>query len=331
VAPGKWPIVGERAPRDVPEVWELRVEGLVERPLRVTLAELQRWPAMTQAVDVHCVTRWSRPGMVFRGVPLARVLEAARPQEGAKFVSFVARSARDHSTSLPLADALSLSALLAYEAEGKALAVEHGGPLRVVVPGRYFYKSLKWLERIDLLAEDRLGYWEGQAGYHNTADPWREERYMATALDKQEAARLLAKRDFSGRDLRSIAAAGMELRGLRARGALLRDADFSRSDLRGACFDGANLSNARLIGSDLRGAMFLGADVEGADFTGADLREADLRGASLFGATFFDESATATTGAKIDGTVRVTTDQLEALTPSQAAFLRGALGLSDKL
>lgn len=293
----------------------------------MTLAELQTWPATTHAVDIHCVTRWSRPGMIFRGVPLARVLECVRPQKGAKFISFVARSRRDHSTSLPLADALSLGSLLAYEAEGQPLPVDHGGPLRLVVPGRYFYKSLKWLQRIELLAEDRLGYWEAEAGYHNTADPWREERYMAPALDKQEAARLLAKRDFSGRDLRSIAAAGMDLSGLNARGALLRDSDFSRSNLRGACFDGANLSNARLLGADLREAIFLGADVEGADFTAADLRGADFSGASLFGATFCDDSAGPPAGARVDRTVRVAPDQLDALTPPQAAFLRAALGL----
>ena len=215
---------------------------------------------------------------------------------------------------------------MAYESNGNPLPVDHGGPLRLIVPGRYFYKSLKWLERIELLAEDRLGYWEAESGYHNTADPWREERYMAPALDKQEAARLLAKRDFSGRNLRSIAAAGMDLAGLSARGALLRDADFSRANLRGACFDGANLSNARLVGADLRGATFLGADVEGADFTGADLRGADLTGASLFGATFCDESAVPPCGATIDATLRVAPDQLDALTPPQAAFLRAALG-----
>src|SRR5205085_4547294 len=140
-----------------------------------------------------------------------------------------ARSERGHSTSLPLADALALDTLVALTHEGAPLEPIHGGPVRTVVPERYFYKSVKWLERIELLAEDRLGYWEAEAGYHNNADPWLEQRYMAPNLDRLLVSSLLAARDFSNLDLRSIHAAGMDLRGLNARNSLLRDAN-----LRGA-------------------------------------------------------------------------------------------------
>jgi DMSO/TMAO reductase YedYZ molybdopterin-dependent catalytic subunit len=137
----------------------------------------------------------------------------------AQFVSFVARSIRSHSTSLKMDDALRAGALVAFAADGAPLTEEHGGPVRVVMPGRYFYKSLKWLERIELLAEDRFGFWESTAGYHNGADPWRQERYVASGITKTQARAILGTRNIAGRDLRGLAAAGLDLSGFRATGA----------------------------------------------------------------------------------------------------------------
>ncbi len=265
----------------------------------------------------------------FSGVPLAELLRGAEVDSTARFISFVARSERAHSTSLPLADALGLGTVVALNFEGTPLAAEHGGPVRTIVPGRYFYKSLKWLERIELLTEDRLGYWEAQAGYHNTADPWLEERYIAPSLTKQQAQALIAARDFSGRDLLSINAAGHDLSGLVARNAVLRNADFRRSNLRRACFDGANLTNSHLESADLREATFRGADLEGANFAGADLRGADLSAASLFGTTFVEErdgEPLPETAARFDAATRLALEQIEALTPVQGAFVRGHFG-----
>jgi hypothetical protein len=273
-----------------------------------------------QAVDIHCVTRWSKLSVEFIGVPLAALIGRSCPTADARYVSFVACSDRDHSTSLPLTDALSLGALVALEAEGRPLPVEHGGPVRMVVPGRYFYKSLKWLERVELLSSDRLGYWEREAGYHNQADPWQEERYLAPAMSKWEMAVVLATRDFSGRDLRSIDARGHDLIGLTARGSLLRDADFRGCVLRGACFERANLANAHFQGADLRGASLVSADLEGTDFVGADLRGADLRGASLFGATFRADG-TSLAQAQLDGTTLFDAASLEQLTPLQLEYV----------
>ena len=285
-APGKWPVVGGKQPRmgdDSP--WTVTVSGLVETPRAFTLPDLRHLPNVARTVDIHCVTRWSRLGVRFSGVPLAVLLDLCKPLPEARVISFVARTHRNHSTSLPLTDALELETLVALTHQGEPLEMTHGGPVRTVVPGRYFYKSVKWLERIELLAEDRLGYWEAEAGYHNHADPWQEERYIAPDVTALDLKRLLQERDISGRDLRGVRAEGRNLAGLKAVGALLRDGRFEGANLAGADFTGANLSNAHLQGADLTGAKFTGADVEGAAFEGAILTNADFAGASLFGTT----------------------------------------------
>ncbi len=336
VAPGRWPLVGERSAGPGPEDWTVTVDGGVVRPRSFTLAELAELPRTRIVIDVHCVTRWSRLDMPFAGVLLSAVLEACGGVAAdMRFVRFVARSERSHDTSLPLDDALTLGGhgvLLATEADEEPLGPEHGGPVRTVTPGRYFYKSLKWLERIELLAEDRLGWWEANAGYHNRADPWREERYLAASLDARTVQRVLATREASGLDLRSLSAAGRELRGLAARGAAMRDADLRGADLREADLREANLSNAHLQGADLRGADLRDADVEGADFRGADLRGADLRVASMFGASFGpeagehagDDSTAAAAAARFDAATRLDPGTLDGLTPGQRRWMPAA-------
>ena len=324
-APHKWPVVGERAPLESTEPWTVSIGGCVARPLTFSLADLQQLPQQTRSVDIHCVTRWSKLDQEFTGVELSRLLAAAGPLADAAFVSFVARSPRQHSTSLRLADAVSLGTLVATRHASQPLPIEHGGPVRVIVPGRYFYKSLKWLAKIELLTEDRLGFWEADAGYHNHADPWREERYLAATITRQQAAELIRLRDFRGLDLRGIDASGRELSGLGAEDALLRDANFRRATLTRANFARANLSNAHLNGANLTGASFLSADVEGADFCGADLCGADFRGAALFGATFhgtLDQLA-----AKIDATTQFDLDRLDDLLPEQSEFVRRAIAI----
>jgi DMSO/TMAO reductase YedYZ molybdopterin-dependent catalytic subunit len=332
-APGKWPVVGEKKPRASTEPWVLTVTGLVAQPRSWSLAELLALPRVEHIVDVHCVTRWSKPGMRFGGVPLRTLLDACGPLPDARFLSFIARSERNHSTSLPMADALALGTLVALTHEGDPLPEIHGGPVRTVVPGRYFYKSVKWLERIEVLAEDRLGYWEAETGYHNRADPWREERYIASTLDRQELRNLLQARDFRGRDLLGIEANGLDLSGLNARGAALRNAHFQRANLERACFDGANLSNAHLQGANLRHASFRPfagqpGDLEGADFRGADLRGVDLSNASLFGATFCPEPGSNDPWgpALLDASIWIEEGSLAALTPVQEEFVRLHLG-----
>jgi DMSO/TMAO reductase YedYZ molybdopterin-dependent catalytic subunit len=330
-AANKWPVVGEKAPRPDSTPWSVSVRGLVARPRRWTLAELLVLPHVERVIDVHCVTRWSKPEMSFEGVPLTVLLAECGPLPEARFVSFVARSERRHSTSLPLAEALRLDVLVAFSAGGCPLEEIHGGPVRTVVPGRYFYKSLKWLETVELLADDRLGYWEAEAGYHNGADPWKEQRYILSRLDRREVRELLDRRDFSGRDLLGLDAQGLDLSDLNARNTLLRDSHFERTNLEGACFDGANLSNAHLEGARLSGASFRGADVEGANFRQADLRGADFTGASLFGATFCPEQQGETWGpAVLDGTTRIAREAIDTLTPVQQSFVRSTLSGTER-
>ena len=328
VAPGKWPIVGEKLPAPPAGPWTVTILGEVAEPRTYSLDDVRGMSQVERTIDVHCVTRWSLPAARFTGVPLAMLLKLSRPRTAASYVNFVAYSARRHSTSLPLADCLSLEALIALLYDGRPLTEEHGGPVRVVVPGRYFYKSLKWLAEIELLAEDRLGHWEAAAGYHNGADPWREQRYIAPKLTKREAEALISSRSFAGLDLRGVDAAGRDLAGLDARAALLRDADFRGTVLRQANFDAANLANARLQRADLRGATFRAADLEGANLCGADLRGADLRGASLTAATFLEESPTAegqALAAILDSATRLDTDAPVALMPAQQEFLLRAM------
>jgi DMSO/TMAO reductase YedYZ molybdopterin-dependent catalytic subunit len=327
-APGKWPLVGERAARQSSEPWTVAIGGAVARPRMWPLAELAALPQSEFTCDIHCVTRWSKLAMTFRGISLASLLIEVEPLPTARYISFVARSEREHSTSLALDDALQLGTLLAFAAEGQPLASEHGGPVRTIVPGRYFYKSLKWLERIELLSEDRLGYWEAVAGYHNHADPWREERYLAPTLTRQEMAAILAAKDFAGRDLRGLAAAGHQLAGLVATGALLRDAHFEKADLQSANFAGANLSNAHFAGANLARASFVEADCEGADFSTADLRLCDFRGASLFGASFCDGYGAQ--NAIIDSTTHIDEAAILQLTPQQESYVRRSLTQKDE-
>ena len=320
VAKGKWPIIGEGAPNSPNKRWKLTISDLSGEQFEFDVEQISQLPQTEITIDIHCVTRWSKYDMKFSGVLLSDLLSECGIEPQAPFVSFIANSARNHSTSLKLQEAIELGTLLAIEYDGAALPLDHGGPLRTIVPARYFYKSLKWLEKIELLEEDRLGYWESESGYHNGADPWAEQRYMAPAINKQEAARLIETRDMSGKDLRSIDASNRELDGLNAANASLRDANFSRSSLHGANFREANLSNAHFQLADLREADFHLADLEGADFSGADLRGTSLDAASLFGVSFFNPETQLE--ASFDAETLIPQSRLDDLTPQQADFVR---------
>jgi DMSO/TMAO reductase YedYZ molybdopterin-dependent catalytic subunit len=330
-APGKWPVVGERLPASPqdsgPGAWTLQVHGLAHHPHVWRMDELQtQFPIVERVVDIHCVTRWSMLGTTWRGVELSAVLKAVQPTTAARFISFVARSPRRHSTSLPLDEALRLNSLIVWSWQGEPLSVAHGGPLRMVAPGKYFYKSVKWLDEIELLAEDRLGYWEGAAGYHNGADPWLEQRFVAPDLSKAEAARILSNRDWSSQVIRGLDASQRTLNQLIAVGAVLRDASFADCQLVEADFSRANLSGSRFWRANLRGASFAAADIEGVDFRGADLRGVDFRDASLLGVVLCDEPETPPElrlgPAIIDATTRFDASAHEQLAPSQATMLR---------
>lgn len=301
-------VTGEReaAPFTASE-WRLTVDGLVAQPQTFTLDALLALPAVDRAWDTHCVTSWSHLGTRWRGVTLQSVLERARPAPEARFVRFVAYSPRGHDTTLPLAYATKHS-LLAYECEDAPLAPEHGAPVRVVTEGKYFYKSLKWVKQIELLAEDQLGYWERVSAYHQHADPWRSQRFASRPMDPDELQRRLASRDFRGavatKDPQFSRLAGVDLCGARFEGAQIKGCLIQGVALRNAQLQGANFSGSTFRGSDLRDADLTGCDLEGASFVNADLRGADLRGTSLSGARFFSHRL----GAKVAGARFLRTD-----------------------
>lgn len=157
-----------------PATWRLRFFGLIDNPYELSWDELRAEPTREWRGDIHCVTRWSKKDTLWRGVPFKRLVERARPKSGAAFV--VQHADNDYTTNLPLATMLEDDVLVAYEFDGRALEPIHGGPVRMFVPKLYFWKSAKWLKSFEFLDRDRKGFWE-QRGYHNDADPWKEQRY----------------------------------------------------------------------------------------------------------------------------------------------------------
>ncbi|HEU5299797.1 MAG TPA: sulfite oxidase-like oxidoreductase [bacterium] len=171
----KWPVLHYgTVPRFDPARWDFKVFGEVEKPIRLSYQEFMALPKSTITRDIHCVTAWSKFDVGFEGVPAKAVLEMAGVKPAAKFV--MVHAEQGYETNLPLEFLLAPDALLAHRAEGKDLTPEHGWPLRLVVPRLYFWKSAKWVRGLELMAQDRRGFWE-RNGYHNHADPWKEERY----------------------------------------------------------------------------------------------------------------------------------------------------------
>jgi DMSO/TMAO reductase YedYZ molybdopterin-dependent catalytic subunit len=171
----KWPVLHYGS---VPSVdtntWDFRVWGEVEERFSLDWDEFKAMPRTTLHTDIHCVTRWSRLDMDFEGVPIGRLLERARPTANAKYV--VAHAEQGYTTNMPLEVLDDDDVILADVADGSPLTPDHGYPLRLVVPKRYFWKSAKWIRGLEFRSDDQLGFWE-RYGYHNDADPWQEQRF----------------------------------------------------------------------------------------------------------------------------------------------------------
>ena len=157
-----------------PKTWDFRVEGLVGNAVRLGFDEFLRLPKVLSVSDFHCVTGWSRLDNRWEGVAFKTIADLVKPLKEAKFVTVVCEG--DYTTSLPLEELLGDDVLLAYGFEGKSLEPVHGGPVRLIVPKKYAYKSAKWVRKLRFTREQELGFWE-KRGYSNTADPWKEERY----------------------------------------------------------------------------------------------------------------------------------------------------------
>jgi DMSO/TMAO reductase YedYZ molybdopterin-dependent catalytic subunit len=170
-----WPVLDLGAqPEIVPQRWNLQVYGAVATPLNLDLAGLMALPQTASRSDMHCVTSWSRYDNEWSGVSTRDLIAAVQPRADAAYV--LLHSYDGYTTNLTLADFAEQNALLAVSWSGKPLTREHGGPVRVIVPHLYLWKSAKWIRQIEFRTHDAPGFWEVH-GYHNRADPWKEERY----------------------------------------------------------------------------------------------------------------------------------------------------------
>jgi DMSO/TMAO reductase YedYZ molybdopterin-dependent catalytic subunit len=171
----KWPVLHAGSiPNTDLATWTFKVWGQVEDELTLSWDEFDALPKSENVQDIHCVTRWSRFDTSFRGVHWRELAERVKLKPTANFV--IAHCEQGYTANVPLEFLEDDLALLATEADDEPLAPEHGWPLRLVIPGKYFWKSAKWLRGIELSSIDKPGFWE-RYGYHNDADPWKEERY----------------------------------------------------------------------------------------------------------------------------------------------------------
>ena len=168
-------LTAEVTPRLDPPRWSITVDGLVAATTTWTWDEAHRLPPSEFHGDIHCVTTWSKLGTRFGGVSVDTLFDAARPLPAAAFV--LATSTTGYTTNLPLADLTGGKAWIVWTHEGKPLPIAHGGPVRLLVPHLYFWKSAKWVTRLTLLDHDQQGFWE-RNGYHDRGDPWLEQRYQ---------------------------------------------------------------------------------------------------------------------------------------------------------
>lgn len=170
-----WPVLHYgNVPAISPENWKLRIFGQVKQEVTLTWTDFERIPTVKVFADIHCVTTWSRLDNLWEGVSLTEMRKLVEVLPSAAFV--MVYGANNFSTNLPLDDFFQPDVILATRHNSQPLSAEHGGPVRLVVPRLYFWKSAKWVTGIEFTAKDRPGFWE-KAGYHNHGDPWKEERY----------------------------------------------------------------------------------------------------------------------------------------------------------
>ena len=170
-----WPVLDLGVQPDIKtENWRLRIDGLVEKPVAFTLDKFLALPHQDFVSDIHCVTAWSRFDNHWRGVSSRTILDLVKPKPDARHAIF--HSYDGYTTNVRLSAFEKGNVLLAHSWDNRPLTREHGGPVRVVIPDSYFWKSAKWVNRIEFVADDRPGFWEVR-GYHNEGDPWKEERY----------------------------------------------------------------------------------------------------------------------------------------------------------
>jgi DMSO/TMAO reductase YedYZ molybdopterin-dependent catalytic subunit len=171
-----WPVLtAEVTPRFSLDNWTFTIDGLVDMTHTWSFQDIRALPESRYDGDIHCVTTWSKLGTSFTGVSVDSLIAQVQVAPEAEFV--LATSTTGYTTNLPLADLTGGKAWLVWEHEGKPLTAEHGGPIRLLVPHLYFWKSAKWITKFTLLDHDEPGFWE-RNGYHDRGDPWKEQRYQ---------------------------------------------------------------------------------------------------------------------------------------------------------
>jgi DMSO/TMAO reductase YedYZ molybdopterin-dependent catalytic subunit len=170
-----WPVLDLGVQPDVTkEDWKLSVDGLVEAPVSLTYPQLLALPQAASVSDIHCVTKWSRYDNHWVGVSSRDLIALVRPKDEARHVIFHAYDG--YTTNVTLEVFAADDVTIAHSWEGYPITRQHGGPVRIVIPRYYFWKSAKWVKRIEFSRDDKPGFWE-ERGYHNVGDPWLEERY----------------------------------------------------------------------------------------------------------------------------------------------------------
>ncbi|MCW2768900.1 MAG: sulfite oxidase-like oxidoreductase [Aeromicrobium sp.] len=174
-----WPVLSaELTPQVDLDEWTLTVDGLVDRPTTWDWRGIHALPPSSYFGDIHCVTTWSKFDTTFSGVSVDALLQVTGVRLEATHV--FATSTTGYTTNLPLSDITDGKAWIVWEFDGKPLTAEHGGPVRLLVPHLYFWKSAKWVTRLELRDHDEQGFWE-RNGYHDRGDPWLEQRYQGDA------------------------------------------------------------------------------------------------------------------------------------------------------
>ncbi|MCW2788590.1 MAG: sulfite oxidase-like oxidoreductase [Aeromicrobium sp.] len=174
-----WPVLSaELTPQVDLDEWTMTVDGLVDTPTTWDWRGIHALPPSSYFGDIHCVTTWSKFDTTFSGVSVDALLDVTGVRPEATHV--FATSTTGYTTNLPLSDITDGKAWIVWEFDGKPLTPEHGGPVRLLVPHLYFWKSAKWITRIELRDHDEQGFWE-RNGYHDRGDPWLEQRYQGDA------------------------------------------------------------------------------------------------------------------------------------------------------
>lgn len=295
----KFPVTGEKKASKVltKENYRLILESLGGDFSSLTYKDIVSLPSETQTFDIHCVTSWSRLHTTFTGIRLGKFLESQNIKkniiEELPYVQFEAYSERLHDTSLPLDFAWDGSWLV-YEIDNLPLTPQHGFPIRIITPSRYFYKSLKWLKKIRLIKNDRLGFWERNSSYHNDGNPWMEQRFDQSVVESAEEIKQFKNLDsfesfqppnkpkvflkcrFDNWEPKSKDLRFLQLKSCYFTGAKLSGIDFSDTNLTLSKFNHADISNA----------CFNNSDLEGADFSKATLKNTTFNNNSMSATTF---------------------------------------------